>query len=115
MALVTRKQNEKANRRFNRLRKRKHLMDAINEQVTDYNIVGVGEFKANAMYQVSWMVDGKAVGHNIIVIPEDECKDTTPTEWFHTFVRTVMFGFDIKHADLIVGEVKNDVLPVQKM
>lgn len=115
MALVTKRQNERANRRFNRLRKRKRLMDAINEQVTNYNIVGVGDFKVNGMYQVSWMVDGKVVGHNTIIIPADECKDITPTEWFHTFVRTVMFGFDIQHADLIVSEVKNDVLPVQKM
>lgn len=112
MALIT---NEKANRRFNRLRKRKHLMDAINEQVTDYNIIGVGSFKTNTMYQVTWMVDGKAVGHNIIIIPEDECKDTTPTEWFHTMVRTIMFGFDIQHADIIVSEVKDDISSSQNM
>lgn len=113
MAVATRRDIENANRRYEQRRKRKNVLEAINAHVTDYNIFGVGAFKAGSMYQISWMVDGRVVGHNIILIPEDECKDQTATEWFHTLVKSIMFGFDIEHADIIVSEVIND-LPTNK-
>lgn len=113
MDLVT--QPKKSRRRIGRLRKRKNLIDAIKEQVRDYNIIGVGNFKANTMYRVCWMVNGKEVSNNIVLIPADECTNITPTEWFHTLVKTILFGYDITHADLIVSEVKDDISSSQNV
>lgn len=113
MAIATRRDIEAANRRYEQNRKRKHVLDAINDHVTNYNVIGVGTFKVGGIYQVTWLVDGRAVGHNIFTIPEDECQEQTATEWFHTLVKSIMFGFDVEHADLIVSEVIND-LPTNK-
>lgn len=110
MALVDAKTNERANRRYRRLRKRKHLQEAIKENVGHYNIIGqTTGFKVDTLYQVTWLVGGQAVGNAIVVPPAEECKDITADEWFHQYVRTIMFGFDIEQADVMVSEVINDV------
>lgn len=109
MSLVGIKEHHKANRRWRRLRKNKTLQQAIAENTGSYNIIGQGgAFVVGKIYHVTWMVGGKAVGNAFVTIPPDECKSMTATDWFNQYVQTIMFGFDISHADLIVSEVVDD-------
>lgn len=118
MALVDAKINEKANRRFRRLKKkeRMNLQKAISQVVGTYNIIGqTSGFKVECIYQVTWLVGGRAVGNTMLTIPMEECTGRTPDDWFKEYVETMMFAFDLEHADVMVSEVINDVKSMHTM
>ena len=116
MALVDNRINEKANRRYRRILKKyrtEQMAKAISESVGSYNIIGqTSGFKKDGIYQVTWLVGGKAVGNALLTIPSHECKSITPDEWFKQYVEMIMYAYDLEHADVMVSEVINDVKTV---
>lgn len=108
MGVVTLKEHEQANKRFRRRQRENALKHAISKSVGTFNIIGSVGFEVEHIYQVGWMVDGQLVGQTILTIPSEECKEQTAAEWFKQYVETMMFAFDIAHADIIVSEVIDD-------
>lgn len=115
MGIVTARENEKANRRFRRQQRKHSLKQAISKSVGTFNIVGAVSFEVEHIYQVGWMVDGKLVGQTILTIPTEECVEQSAKEWFTQYVETMMFAFDIPHADIIVSEVIDDTKKVYEV
>lgn len=111
MALVTSQDNNIANQRYveRRRKQRREVLRQLADRVGgEYNVVGVGTFKVEGIYHVRWLVDGVQVGQSMLTIPTEECTEMTATEWFHQYVKTMMFAFDITRADILVSEVVND-------
>lgn len=86
------------------------ILTALDTQIGTYNIVGpFGGFRKDGAYSVTWLVDGKSSTPMYMVLTKDCIHPHSPREWFDTYIKTMMFTFNIPHADIIVTEVKNDL------
>lgn len=92
------------------------IITALDTQIGTYNIVGpFGGFRENGAYSVTWTVDGKSSTPTYIVLTKGCIHPHNPREWFEAYIKTMMFTFNIPHADIIVTEIANDLPDMYQM